>query len=108
MMLDFTGILVSIFLGTIVAVTTSKIFAHITKVPRLVYLIPGIIMLVPGSKAFIGLSTMFLETQVSNGYMGEQVLYIFMGIIGGLIFSGTFMDKRLVNNANRTDQIFKR
>ncbi len=108
LLLDFTGILVSIFFGTIVAVAVSKLFAHLTKVPRLVYLIPGLIMLVPGSKAFIGLSTLFLNAQVSNSYMGEQVLYIFMGIIGGLIFSGTFMDKRLSKKYNRSNQIFKR
>ncbi|WP_430815456.1 threonine/serine ThrE exporter family protein [Carboxylicivirga sp. RSCT41] len=108
MLLDFTGILVSIFIGTIVAVSISKLFAHLTKAPRLVYLIPGIIMLVPGSKAFIGLSTLFLNTQVSNSAMGEQVIYIFMGIIGGLIFSGTFMDKRLGENAISQNTIFKR
>jgi len=108
MLLDFTGILVSIFAGTIVAVATSKLFAHLTKAPRLVYLIPGIIMLVPGSKAFIGLSTLFLNTQVSNSYMGEQVLYIFMGIIGGLVFSGTFMDKKLGKQTGTHDGVFKR
>ncbi|MBK3517751.1 threonine/serine exporter family protein [Carboxylicivirga marina] len=108
MLLDFTGILVSIFIGTIVAVAVSKLFAHLTKAPRLVYLIPGIIMLVPGSKAFIGLSTLFLNTQISNSYMGEQVLYIFMGIIGGLIFSGTFMDKRLSQNTGNESGVFKR
>ncbi|MBS2213394.1 threonine/serine exporter family protein [Carboxylicivirga mesophila] len=108
LLLGFTGILVSIFAGTIVAVAVSKLFTHLTKIPRLVYLIPGIIMLVPGSKAFIGLSTLFLDAQVSNSNMGEQVLYIFMGIIGGLIFSGTFMDRRLGKNLNQTDQLFKR
>ncbi|TRX66519.1 threonine/serine exporter ThrE family protein [Carboxylicivirga sp. M1479] len=107
-LLDFTGILVSIFIGTIVAVAISKLFAHLTKAPRLVYLIPGIIMLVPGSKAFIGLSTLFLGTQVSNSHMGEQVIYIFMGIIGGLIFSGSFMDMKLEQNVEKQNTVFKR
>ena len=93
---DFSGILVSIFLGTLVAVATSKFFSYLTQSPRLVFLVPGIIMLVPGSKAFIGLSTMFLGiNEVNTTNMGEQVLYIFMGIIGGLVFSGTFMDKKI-------------
>ena len=106
---DFTGILVSIFIGTIATVVISKLFAHFTKAPRLVYLIPGLIMLVPGSKAFIGLSTVFLSAEIHNANnMGEQVLYIFMGIIGGLIFSGTFMDKNLNNAQNESNQIFKR
>lgn len=91
----FAGILVSIFMGTIVTVAVSKLFSKLNNTPRLVYLIPGIIMLVPGSKAFIGLSSVFLDESSSSGNMGEQILYIFMGIIGGLLFSGTFMDKRL-------------
>lgn len=90
-----TGILVSIFSGTVVAVTISKLFSKLTNTPRLVFLVPGIIMLVPGSKAFIGLSTVFLHSTNASENMGEQVLYIFMGIIGGLLFSGTFMDKKL-------------
>ncbi|MCT4588957.1 MAG: threonine/serine exporter family protein [Carboxylicivirga sp.] len=105
MLLDFTGLLISIFIGTLVAVAISKFFAHLTKVPRLVYMIPGIIMLVPGSKAFIGLSTLFFDSHLSNSNMGEQVLYIFMGIIGGLIFSGTFMDKKLVKEAIKAETV---
>ncbi|MGQ1788461.1 threonine/serine ThrE exporter family protein [Saccharicrinis sp. GN24d3] len=91
----FTGILVSIFMGTILTVMASKLFSKLNNSPRMVYLIPGIIMLVPGSKAFIGLSSVFLHDASASGNMGEQVLYIFMGIIGGLLFSGTFMDKKL-------------
>jgi uncharacterized membrane protein YjjB (DUF3815 family) len=68
-------------------------------------MIPGIIMLVPGSKAFIGLSTLFFDSHLSNSNMGEQVLYIFMGIIGGLIFSGTFMDKKLVKEAIKAETV---
>jgi len=90
---DFAGLLVSIFIGTIVAVSISKLFSKLTRSPELVFLVPGIIMLVPGSKAFIGLSSVFLDASSTQTNMGEQVLYIFMGIIGGLIFSGTFMDK---------------
>jgi uncharacterized membrane protein YjjP (DUF1212 family) len=91
---DFTGILLSIFIGTIVAVMVSKLFSKVTKSPQLVYLVPGIIMLVPGSKAFIGLSSVFLNADAVHTNMGEQILYIFMGIIGGLIFSGSFMDRK--------------
>lgn len=89
---DFAGILVSIFIGTIVAVSISKLFSKITRSPQLVFLVPGIIMLVPGSKAFIGLSSVFLGAGGVQSNMGTQVLYIFMGIIGGLIFSGSFID----------------
>lgn len=92
---SFAGILVSIFMGTNVTVAVSKLISRLNNSPRLVYLVPGIIMLVPGSKAFIGLSSVFLSQTGASGNMGKQVLYIFMGIIGGLLFSGTFMDKKL-------------
>jgi uncharacterized membrane protein YjjP (DUF1212 family) len=93
-LLDFSGILMSIFIGTIAAVFCSKVFSRITKSPELVFLVPGIIMLVPGSKAFIGLSSVFLNAADAPHNMGEQILYIFMGIIGGLIFSGSFIDRK--------------
>ncbi len=92
--LGSTGILISIFIGTLAAVSISKLFAKITKSPELVFLVPGIIMLVPGSKTFISLSSMFIEQTPNHNHMGEQILYIFMGIIGGLIFSGSFIEHR--------------
>jgi hypothetical protein len=51
-------------------------------------------MLVPGSKAFIGISTVFLGSPIeSAGNLGSQVAYILMGVIGGLLFSGSFNTK---------------
>ncbi|MCG8410932.1 MAG: threonine/serine exporter family protein [Bacteroidales bacterium] len=94
-LMDFSGLFISIFVGTIVVVFFSSLFNRISGGPKLVFLIPGIIVLVPGSKAFIGLSTIFLQTHSGLNYnMGEQVSYILMGIIGGLIFSGSFMNKK--------------
>ncbi|TKG91948.1 threonine/serine exporter family protein [Puteibacter caeruleilacunae] len=98
----FAGILVSIFIGTLVSVSVSKLFSKLTKSPRLVFLIPGIIMLVPGSKTFIGLSSVFLNETGAASNMGEQIFYIFLGIIGGLIFSGTFMDRELRERRKRS------
>lgn len=94
LLLDFTGILLSIFIGTIVAVVSSKVFSKLTKSPELVYLIPGLIMLVPGSKAFISLSSVFIQDSGVQSNMGFQLVYIFMGIIGGLIFSGSFVEAK--------------
>lgn len=102
--LQSLGILLSIFVGTIFTAIASKFFSQLTKTPRLVYLIPGIIMLVPGSKAFIGLSSLFIKQDLAADYnMGEQVLFIFMGIIGGLIFSGSFMN---ANTKKRKKTLF--
>jgi uncharacterized membrane protein YjjP (DUF1212 family) len=91
-LMGFSGLMISIFVGTIVAVIASKIFSKITKSPELVFLIPGIIMLVPGSKAFIELSSILIEAAPGYANTGEQILYIFMGIIGGLLFSGSFIE----------------
>ncbi len=87
------GILLSTFLATIITVMMSTIAKKITKTPRIVFMTQGIITLVPGSKTFIGLSSIFLETTTHNSSnMAEQVTFILMGIIGGLIFSGAFKD----------------
>ncbi|APD07443.1 hypothetical protein UJ101_01936 [Flavobacteriaceae bacterium UJ101] len=89
------GILLSTFLGTITTVMLSTIVKNITHTPRIVFLTQGIITLVPGSKTFIGLSSVFLHESTSNNVnMVEQVTFILMGIIGGLIFSGAFKDTK--------------
>lgn len=89
-LLSFSGILISTFIGTIVVVMVSSLFSNITRSPRHVFITQGIIMLVPGSKAFIGISTVFLGSPLENGgNMGIQIGYILMGIVGGLLFSGS-------------------
>jgi len=85
------GVLISTFIGTIAAVIISNLFSRITKSPKTVYLTQGIVMLVPGSKSFMGLSNSFLNSSmISAGNLYEQVAFILMGIIGGLLFAGVF------------------
>lgn len=87
------GILISTFVGTLAVVTISNLFSRITKSPKTIYLTQGIIMLVPGSKSFMGLSSSFLNSSIINTTnLFEQVAFILMGIIGGLIFAGVFKD----------------
>ena len=89
------GILLSTFIGTIAVVAISVLFNKITKSPKTVYLTQGIIMLVPGSKSFIGLSSSFLNPAITNSNnLFEQVAFILMGIIGGLLFAGVFRDTK--------------
>jgi len=91
---SFAGVLISSFLGSLIVVICSNIFSYITKSPRYVFITMGIIVLVPGSKAFLGISSVLLNSPVSDvGNMGSQVAYILMGIIGGLIFSGSLNTK---------------
>ena len=89
------GVLISTFIGTLVVVGASRLFGRISKTPKTVYLIQGIVMLVPGSKSFMGLSNSFFSPSTSTGSIDlfEQVAFILMGIIGGLLFAGTFRDR---------------
>ena len=85
------GVLFSTFIGTVAAVTISHFFNRITKTPKTVFLMQGIVMLVPGSKSFMGLSNSFLNSSIIiAGNIYEQVAFTLMGIIGGLLFSGVF------------------
>jgi len=85
------GILVSTFIGTLTVVGISRIFGRISKTPKSVYLTQGIIMLVPGSKSFMGLSNSFFNPSITaSANLFEEVTFILMAIIGGLLFAGTF------------------
>ena len=85
------GILISTFIGTLAVVIISNLFSKLTKSPKTVYLTQGIIMLVPGSKSFMGLSNSFLNSSIINtSNLFEQIAFILMGIIGGLLFAGVF------------------
>ncbi len=86
------GVLMGAFVGTLVVVIASKLISKITKTPKIVYQVQGTIMLVPGSKAFIGFGDYFMGSSNASLDMFLAALYIFMGIIGGLIFTGSFRD----------------
>lgn len=98
-MFSGAGILISTFLGTIGVVIISNIFSKVRKTSKIVFLNQGVIMLVPGSKSFMGLSSIFLNSNIVNASkVYEQVAFILMGIIGGLLFSGVFKNKERVIN----------
>ena len=89
------GILVSTFIGTLTVVGISRIFGRISKTPKSVYLTQGIIMLVPGSKSFMGLSNSFFNPSITaSANLFEEVTFILMAIIGGLLFAGTFRERK--------------
>ncbi len=93
--LQSLGLMMSSFIGAIAVIMISKLLKKVTGSPNLVFSTIGIIMLVPGSKAFLGLSRAFeiSSTAESASKVGIQVVYILMGVIGGLIFSGVFNHK---------------
>ena len=90
-----SGVLLSTFIGTIAAVAISSLFSRYTKSPKTVYLTQGIVMLVPGSKSFMGLSNSFLNSSIITAdNLYQQVAFILMGIIGGLLFAGVFRNQQ--------------
>ncbi|MFO7673664.1 MAG: threonine/serine exporter family protein [Lutibacter sp.] len=89
-----SGVLLSTFIGSIAAVAISSLFSRYTKSPKTVYLTQGLVMLVPGSKSFLGLSNSFLNSSIITAdNLYEQVAFILMGIIGGLLFAGVFRNQ---------------
>ncbi len=84
------GVLMGAFVGTVIVVVVSKLIGDLIKTPKIVFQVQGTIMLVPGSKAFIGFGDYFVGTSGASLDMFVLALYIFMGIIGGLIFTGSF------------------
>ena len=93
-MFSASGVLLSTFIGTVAAVAISSLFSRYTKSPKTVYLTQGIVMLVPGSKSFMGLSNSFLNSSIITAdNLYEQVAFILMGIIGGLLFAGVFRNQ---------------
>ena len=93
-MFSASGVLLSTFIGTVAAVAISSLFSRYTKSPKTVYLTQGLVMLVPGSKSFMGLSNSFLNSSIITAdNLYEQVAFILMGIIGGLLFAGVFRNQ---------------
>ncbi|MDO9038193.1 MAG: threonine/serine exporter family protein, partial [Lutibacter sp.] len=94
-MFSASGVLLSTFIGTVAAVAISSLFSLYTKSPKTVYLTQGLVMLVPGSKSFMGLSNSFLNSSIITAdNLYEQVAFILMGIIGGLLFAGVFRNQQ--------------
>ena len=94
-MFSASGVLLSTFIGTVAAVAISSLFSRYTKSPKTVYLTQGLVMLVPGSKSFLGLSNSFLNSSIITAdNLYEQVAFILMGIIGGLLFAGVFRNQQ--------------
>lgn len=97
------GVLFSTFVGTIGVVITASLFSKLKHTPKTIFITQGVIMLVPGSKTIFGLSDVFLKTNIVNASnLGEQVAYILMGILGGLLFAGVFRHE----DEQNSDQMF--
>lgn len=79
-------------LGAMVVGVYANAYARIRNTPSNIVLLPGIVLLVPGSKAYMGLSSLVSGQEIlSNSAGGGQIFLTFMALIAGLMFSNVIL-----------------
>ena len=79
-------------LGAMVVGVYANAYASIRNTPSHIVLMPGIVLLVPGSKAYMGLSSLVTGQEIlSNSANGGQIFLTFMALIAGLMFSNVIL-----------------
>ena len=82
-------------LGAMVVGVYANSYARIRNTPSHVVLLPGIVLLVPGSKAYMGLSSLVTGQEIlSNSASGGQIFLTFMALIAGLMFANVILPPR--------------
>ena len=82
-------------LGAMVVGVYANAYARIRNTPSNIVLLPGIVLLVPGSKAYMGLSSLVSGQEIlSNSASGGQIFLTFMALIAGLMFSNVILPPR--------------
>jgi len=88
----YFGYSLGCFIGALAVGLYSNFISHQLRTPSSIFLLQGIIILVPGSKAYMGLNALIDgSSMVAGNDIGNQVLVILMSIIGGLIFANTII-----------------
>ncbi|KGJ89220.1 threonine/serine ThrE exporter family protein [Thalassotalea sp. ND16A] len=84
----YVGVALSAFVGSFAVGIYSNLFARFLKAPATVVMLQGLVVLVPGSKVYIGLSSMVIGSEiVQTEQLGSQTFLIFMSLVAGLIFA---------------------
>ena len=79
-------------LGAMVVGVYANAYASIRNTPSHIVLMPGIVLLVPGSKAYMGLSSLVTGQEIlTNSASGGQIFLTFMALIAGLMFSNVIL-----------------
>lgn len=79
-------------LGAMVVGVYANAYARIRNTPSHIVLLPGIVLLVPGSKAYMGLSSLVSGQEIlTNSASGGQIFLTFMALIAGLMFSNVIL-----------------
>ncbi len=88
----YLGYALSAFVGALAMGVYANLYARIRNTAALVVSLQGMVLLVPGSKVYIGLSTMLSGEHIINtAGVGPQTLMIFMSLVAGLIFANVVL-----------------
>lgn len=80
------------FVGAFALGVFANAFTRVANQPSAIVAMHGLIVLVPGSKSYIGLNS-FISGQdfVKADNIGQEVFFIFMSLVAGLIFANVVM-----------------
>ncbi len=91
----YLGPALGAFVGAFVLGIYSNLFSRVMKLPSSVVKLLGLVVLVPGSKVYMGLSSLVTGQMIINtSNIGSQAFLIFMSLVAGLIFSNVALPSR--------------
>ncbi|MBV7315647.1 threonine/serine exporter ThrE family protein [Shewanella sp. NIFS-20-20] len=91
----YLGESIGIFVGALAVGIYANLYSRWMHAPATIALLQGIVILVPGSKTYLGLSSLVSGQVVLNqAHIGSQVFLIFMSLIAGLIFANVAVPPR--------------
>ncbi len=92
---EYIGIALGAFAGAFAIGIYSNLFAIYLKAPATIVMLQGLVVLVPGSKVYIGLTSIVTGNQIlQSQQIGSQTFLIFMSLVAGLIFANVALPPR--------------
>ena len=83
------------FVGAFALGIYSNLFSRIMNLPSSIVMLLGLVVLVPGSKVYIGLSSLVSgQMMLNTPGVGVQTFLIFMSLVAGLIFANVAVRSR--------------
>lgn len=92
---EYIGIALGAFAGAFAIGIYSNLFARYLKTPATIVLLQGLVVLVPGSKVYMGLTSIVTGSEIIHtSQIGSQTFLIFMSLVAGLIFANVTLPPR--------------
>lgn len=91
----YVGTALSAFAGAFAIGLYSNLFARYLKAPATCVMLQGLVVLVPGSKVYIGLTSIVTGSAIIQAdNIGSQTFLIFMSLVAGIIFANVALRPR--------------